>query len=189
MTQADKKQAKKQEIIKVAEQFRDERGNIDLAKMRTEQGKVYSKISYYFGNIDNFMAEANNGESIQFNASSAIRNQLAFKRISYLRDEKKLSYEELGQMYDKTRMYMSKLYRSLEIEKNDADVGTTLSRPVVRNQLAFEALYELIANGRTFKEIEKEYNVSAEYAERLYTDWEKLFSSEGISEMSATLAI
>lgn len=177
-TQDQRKQVKKNEIMNIAESYRDERGNIDLAKLRIEKPKVYAKISYYFGSIDGFMAEINNesAENLDSVKPSTIRNKLAFERLSYLRIDKERSFEELGTQYDKTRMYMSKLYRDLEENLNDADVGTTLSRPVVRNQLAFEMLVYLIDEKKmSFEEIASKYDVPADYVERLYNDWKKLF--------------
>lgn len=181
MTQEEKRFAKRKEIMDIAEKFRDERGNLDLSQLRQNKPKVYASISYYFGSIDQFMVDVNADKTSSVELSSvkptAIRNQLAFERLNHLRVEKDLSFDVLGKQYDKSRMYMSKLYRDLEVNLKDADVGTTLSRPVVRNQLAFEMLDYLIKNKKmSFEDIAKKYDVPAEYVERLYNDWKKLFT-------------
>lgn len=120
MTREEKKQQRRNEIIEVAETYRDSKGNIDLSKLRNEKPKVYSKIPYYFNNIDEFLVNMNSDRSEDNNAAgtslnrAVVRNELAFDMLKYLRYEKKMSLDEIGKKYDVSKMYISRLFRDLE---------------------------------------------------------------------------
>lgn len=116
----ERREKRKKELLELAEKYRDKNGNIDLTALRKENPRMYSKIPYYFNNIESFLLALNSDYSkhnIGFGTSmnrAVVRNKLAFDMLNYLREEKKLSYEEIGQMYGVSRMYISKLYRELE---------------------------------------------------------------------------
>jgi YesN/AraC family two-component response regulator len=113
-------------IMNTAVQYRDERGNVDLKKMRSDHPRIYSRIPYYFNDVDNFLVQMENfeGEHKKVWESTPeagttigrqiIRNKLAYEHLKYLRHEKNLTLDDIGQLYGVSKMYISKLYRELD---------------------------------------------------------------------------
>lgn len=123
----DKRDQKKAEIIQSMKRFADENGNIDLTRLRQEMPKVYSRIPYYFGNVDKALIEAQGGASGAPVNRLTLRNQLAYDHIKFLREDKRLTLEEIGNHYGVTRAHVNQLYQSLsktfslhEQDKNEA---------------------------------------------------------------------
>lgn len=119
MTVQSKKEAKRLEIIKEMKKYSDNNGNIDLTRLRKENNKVYSKISYYFGSIDEALIECglNAAYKSKNEASGAplsrktLRNALAYDMLVDLREKHTL--EEIGNKYGCSRAYINQLYQSL----------------------------------------------------------------------------
>ncbi|MNL99724.1 hypothetical protein D3C76_02110 [compost metagenome] len=109
----EKREQKRSEIIAVMKQYADENGNIDLTKLRMEAPKVYARISYYFGSIDQALIEAQGGTSGAPINRMTLRNQLAHDHIKYLREERKMTLEEIGGIYGVTRAHVNQLYKAL----------------------------------------------------------------------------
>lgn len=109
----DKREQKKSEIIAVMKEYKDSHGNIDLTKLRQDMPKVYARIPYYFGNIDQALIEANGGTSGAPVNRLTLRNQLAYDMLKYMREEKRMTLEEIGQKYGVTRAHVNQLYQSL----------------------------------------------------------------------------
>lgn len=110
----EKREQKRSEIIAVMKTYADENGNIDLTKLRTEVPKVYARISYYFGSIDQALIEAQGGNSGAPVNRMTLRNQLAHDHLKYLKEDLKLTFEEIGNRYGVTRAHVSQLSKSLE---------------------------------------------------------------------------
>lgn len=121
MTREQKRQMKKQEIIDIMTQYKDENGGIDLSALRKEDNKTYNKISYYFGSIDNALAECGVMNVVPSNSSDkgaslsrkTLRNELAYDMIATLR--KNHTLEEIAQRYGCTRAHVNQLFKSLAV--------------------------------------------------------------------------
>lgn len=116
---ANNREAKRQEILAVAKNYKDEStGTINLTQLREDHKTIYDKISYYFQGMDNFLKEIDAIRSNQEAGISAnkkiVRNKLAYDMLVHLREDKKMSFEEIGNQYDVSKMYMSKLFRELK---------------------------------------------------------------------------
>lgn len=118
-TRSERHEEKKMEIIEFMKQYKDENGNVDLSRLRKEEPKVYAKIPYYFGSIDQAVIEllTDSSEEIKLSAKGAtinrktMRNQLAFDMLNILRE--KYTLEEIGKMYGVSRAHVNQLYQSL----------------------------------------------------------------------------
>lgn len=124
MTINERRKLKQQEIINVMLQYKDEFGNIDLSRLRKENDKVYNRISYYFGSIDNALIACGSGSQatkddniVQKAAKGApinrkiLRNELAYDMLVELR--KKHTLEEIATRYGCTRAHVNQLFQSL----------------------------------------------------------------------------
>lgn len=116
-----KREKKKQEIIGIMLKYKDEFGNIDLSRLRKEDSKTYNKITYYFGSIDEALAESGfqsskDGSQVANGAPlnrKTLRNELAYDMLVQLRKEHTL--EEIAQKYDCTRAHVNQLLQSLRM--------------------------------------------------------------------------
>lgn len=189
----------KVEIRRVAETYRNENGVIDLSKLRNEQSNIYSKISYHFGTINGFLADMENYKNPSAQPANfvvtreAIRNRLTWDRLKELRDKNgdNMTFDEIGLMYGKSKVYMARLYKDLEsIFATDSnaispEAGTTVNRGVIRNRLAWDRLYNLHAadgENMSFDDIGLMYDKPGKYMEIFYNDFEKVFAGKSVGE-------
>lgn len=195
------KEDPKTEIRRVAETYRNENGVINLSKLRNEQLNIYSKISYHFGSINGFLADMENYKNPNVDnkdfvvTREVIRNRLTWDRLQELRDKNgdNMTFDEIGLMYGKSKVYMARLYKDLEsVFASDDNVinpesGTTLNRGVIRNRLAWDRLFNLHSpegEDMTFEDIGLMYGKTGEYMEIFYKDFEKVFAGKQINEMA-----
>jgi hypothetical protein len=142
MSKANKHMIVKQEILNVMSKYKDEYGNVDTSKFREEHKDQYSKIPYYFGNIENaLIALRENNPNIVIESSNkekdsggptnraTLRNKLAYSHLLYLR--KNHTFEEIGQMYGGvSRAHVRQLMESLE-----ASVGHLVNKDEEKKQI------------------------------------------------------
>lgn len=124
MSSEQKREDKRQEILAIAQGYKDQTGGINLAKLKEDHATIYPKISYYFQGMDNFLkamgvVKTNLDAGISVN-KNIVRNRLAYDMLVHLREDQKMSFEAIGKKYNVSKMYMSKLFREMkELFDND----------------------------------------------------------------------
>lgn len=119
MTKFEKQAQKKQEILDLMSQYRDEHGNVDMTKFREEQSSAYARIPYYFKTVEGALQALNVGLTGEVAKGSptnklTLRNSLAYDRLVELR--KTHTLEEIGNMYGGvSRAHVRQLFESLEM--------------------------------------------------------------------------
>lgn len=119
-TQNERSTQKKTEIIAVMNKYKDEYGNIDLSKLRKEDGATYNKISYHFDTIDKALiaaGAANSGQAKDLAKGAPVnrktlRNELAYDMLVELRSKHTL--EAIATRYGCSRAHINQLFQSLQ---------------------------------------------------------------------------
>ena len=111
---SDKMNNKKTEIANAITKYVSD-GIFDISKFRTENPKLYAKIQYHFGGVDNVLDELGLVRVQKSKQKNRItfRNMLAYDRLKELRE--KYTLEEIGKIYGVTRASVNQLYQALEI--------------------------------------------------------------------------
>lgn len=125
-TITNKKDDKKEELVKLMSQYVDEDKCFDVTQFRQDHSSEYSLLPHYFGGVNKAIDElgwvkvikrtGKNGETATF------KDVLAYKMLEQLRDEYTL--DEIAKQFGVTKSLVRQLHLSLkkviDIEKEEA---------------------------------------------------------------------
>lgn len=107
---------KQLEIQEIMRKYRDDRGVVDMTKLRNEDPGTYSIITYHFGSIqdaiDSLSDEQHESASMGGTmARQTLRNHLAFHHLKELR--KNHTLDEIATKYGYSKVMVGKLEKEL----------------------------------------------------------------------------